>query len=102
MKEVIDNILKEEEKAKNNIDAAIKQAEKIKLEAEQKARDIISTNEKAVKEEIVKKREENEKAFLKRKEVSLKQIKEKQEEWLHNIEKEIPIIANRLFKEIVS
>ncbi len=102
MKEVIDKILKEEEAAKKTIEDAEKEAVRIKTEAKTKALNIIEKKQKEVKDFISKRSEEMKKTFLANEKTEIEKIKNNMDEFIKKSEKDIPTIADKILKKIVS
>lgn len=102
MKETVDRILQEEEKARKKIKQAQLQAETIVLSAQDRSRDLIEKAVHAAEKEAAEKKEESERKFLTNKEKILKEILEKSSLSRAGKEKDIIKKAHDVFSGVIT
>ncbi len=102
MKEIINEILKEEESARKVIEKTKIEAERIITEAENQARAYLEKAQAELKHFLSQKEETAEKQFLAEKEKLLKETEEENIRLRKSWEKDIPAIARKLFSQLIS
>ncbi len=102
MKEIINEILKEEEKARQLIEQARNEAQTIINEAKNEAKNMLETSRFELKNSIMQRQDKSEKEFVLEKKRILKVTQEESEGLHASKEKDIPSIAKAIFTRLVS
>lgn len=101
MKEIVNEILKEEEEARKIIEKTKIEAEKIIADAKSEAKDYLDKAQASLKVLSAEKQEAAEKQFLAEKERILKETEEENVRLRKLREKDISVIAGKLFSQLI-
>ena len=101
MKEIIDRIVDEENKARQAVQDAQAEADRLIAEAKAEAGAQVAGALKDMKEEYSRKLEETQASLLKQKDQLLQQDRAASAEWLKSKQKNIPRQAETVFAEII-
>jgi vacuolar-type H+-ATPase subunit H len=102
MKEIVNEILKEEDAARKVIEKTRLVAEEIVADAKNKAKSYLEKAETDLKQFLAQKQASAEKQFLTEKEKILKETEEESIRLRKSWEKDIPAIAKNLFSQVIS
>jgi len=102
MKEVVNEILKEEEEARKVIEKTKGEAENIITDAKKQAKTYLEKTETDLKQILAQKQNTTEKQFLAEKDKILKEAEEENIRLRESREKNIPTIAKNLFLQLIS
>jgi len=102
MREIVDQILQEEQSARSRIERAQSQAQDIVLKAEEEAKSLIQDAVNKAKDLAESKKEEAEKTLLAQKEKTLKEARDGIALSRDKKEKDIPEIAGDIFSKIMT
>jgi len=102
MREIIEQILQEEQSARSRAEQAQNQARDIVLKAKEEAKSLIQDAVNKAKDLALSKKEEAEKTFLAQKEKTLKETRDGIALSREKKEKDIPKIAGDIFSKIIT
>jgi vacuolar-type H+-ATPase subunit H len=101
MKEIVNEILREEDTARKIIEKAKTEAEGIITNAKNEAKQYLETAHCDLKVFLIQKQENTEKEFLAEKEKIIKKTEEENINLRKSREKDIPAIAKEIFSQVI-
>ena len=101
MKEIVEQILKEEEMAREIIEKTKKDAQSLILKAQKDSKDLLAQTAEDIKNTASKKQKEAESKFLAEREKILKETQSASTALRESREKDIPVISKEVFLRIV-
>ncbi|MDP2922844.1 MAG: V-type ATPase subunit subunit G family protein [Candidatus Omnitrophota bacterium] len=101
MKEIIEEILKEEQQSRKRVEKARQEAENIIVGARNEAQDVLDKTTASFKELVRERKVEAENKFLQDKENILKKTREESTALRKDREKDIPSIARAVFLRVI-
>lgn len=101
MREIVEEILKEEEQARQRVEKARKDAENIILAARKDTNDFLDKAALELAELVRQRKEEAEKNFLREKEIALARTREESVTLRKEKEKTLTAISHRVFSRLI-
>ncbi|MEI8349941.1 MAG: hypothetical protein WCI77_07285 [Candidatus Omnitrophota bacterium] len=102
MKEIVDEVLQEEESALRLVEQSKSRAQETLTKAKKEADDFIGQEALKLKDSIREKKDQAQRSFLAEKERIIREIKESSIRLRQNKEKEIPALARKVFSQIIA